>query len=225
MDVQTLIERHTNALGGIRAVLNVRALSMRGLVTDGRHRTRPVKCWRLRPNYLRIDVEETSGTAVEAWDGSHGWVVQPDESPYPVVVWGHTAEALRRDSAFDSLLIQPENHGARVTGLGERVVSGLPVFGVRVVAQDQSQTDIYLHRHSYMIAMTESRPPLTEVNASACKCLYTDYRVVSGMLIPHYVVTLCTRNGRHETFSWEEITANPPLDPDFFQMSAAVMRR
>lgn len=225
MDAHILIERHINALGGIRAVLNVRALSLRGLVTDERHRTRPVQCWRLRPNYLRIDVAEAAGTAVEAWDGTHGWVVEPEESPYPVVVWGHAAEALRRDSAFDSPLIHPEHHNARVTGLGEQVVNGLPVFGIRIVAHDQSQTDLYLHRHSYMIAMSETRPPLTDLHGSACKSLFTDYRLVSGVMIPHYAVVIDTNSGRCKTYSWEEITANPPLDPDFFHMSAAVMRR
>jgi hypothetical protein len=222
LDADTLLERHLNARGGLRAILNIRTLYQCGTVTGRKGSVVDIEGWRMRPDRLRIQFKTGENIAVEGWDGQRGWAHVPWKSPEPYYIDDTTFDSLRYGAEFDGPLVQDKQKGHRIESLGECVVAGLPVYGLRVILRDGSTVDHYLHKESYMVAMTEAMRPLHVKNPSATVTQYTDYRLVSGVMFPHYWVETADGGNLHETFAWREIMANQPLDINFFVMPSAV---
>lgn len=218
LDADTLLERHLNARGGLRAILNIKTLYQRGTVTGRKGSVVEVEGWRMRPDRLRIQFSTSESVAVEGWDGRRGWAHFPPESPQPYYIDEETLDGLRYGAEFDGPLVQDRQKGHRIESLGECVAVGLPVYGLRVIMRDGSIVDHYLHKESYMIAMTEATRPVPAKPPVMTVTQYTDYRLVSGVMFPHYWVETADGGAHHETFAWREIVANQPLDTAFFAM-------
>jgi hypothetical protein len=218
LDADTLIERHINARGGLRAILNVTTLHQRGTVTDRRGGVVQIEGWRKRPALLKIHfcTEEIDG--MEGWDGTRAWEHFPWKSPHPAFVDGLASDALRRAAEFDGPLVQAAQKGHRIESLGECVVAGLPVYGLRVVLRDGNVINYYLHKDTYMVAVTDSVRPIHAQQVSLTTTLYTEYRLVAGVMFAHYAVEVAQDGAHNETFAWREIRANVPLDGEFFAL-------
>ena len=113
-----------------------------------------------------------------------------------------------------------EEKGHEVQPLGECIVAGLPVYGLRVILQDGNIVNHYLHKESYMVAATESVRPVHGKSLSLTTTLYTDYRLVSGVMYSHYSVEVANDGAHNETFAWREFVANRPLEDSFFALPA-----
>lgn len=222
LDTDTLLERHLNARGGLRAILNIKTLYLRGTVTGREGTVADIEGWRMRPDRLRIQFGSSEDIAVEGWDGHRGWVHIPWKSPQPYHIDDTTLSALRYSAEFDGPLVQDKQKGHRIESLGECVAAGLPVYGLRVILNDGSIIDHFLHKESYMVAMTEAMRPVHARNPLMTVTQYTDYRLVSGVMFPYYWVETADGGSHHETFAWREIVANQPLDIAFFAMPSAV---
>jgi len=221
LDADTLLERHINARGGLRAILNIKTLYQHGTVT-GRDGVVQIEGWRMRPDLLRIQFRTGEMTGCEGWDGARGWEHFPWKSPQPVYVDGMALDGLRRGAEFDGPLVRDRQKGHRIESLGECVAAGLPVYGLRVILRDGSTIDHYLHKDSYMVAMTEAVRPVHAKNPVMTVTQYTDYRLVSGVMFSHYWVETADGGKHHETFAWREIVANQPLDIGFFAIPSIV---
>lgn len=222
LDAETLLERHINARGGLRAILNVKTLYQCGTVTDRRGGVVRIEGWRKRDNLLRIHfcTDEIDGT--EGWDGARAWEHFPWKSPIPGYTDGLAADALRRAAEFDGPLVQAGQKGHTVQSLGECVVAGLPVYGLRVILRDGNVINAYLHKDTYMVAVTDSVRPVHAQNPSLTTTLYTDYRLVSGVMFAHYSVEMAQDGAHNETFAWQEMRTNDPLDDAFFALPRLV---
>ena len=222
LDADTLLERHINARGGLRAILNIKTLYQYGTVTGRKGSVAEIEGWRMRPDRLRIQFKTSESVAVEGWDGRRAWAHVPRKSPHPFYIDDVTMDNLRHGAEFDGPLVQDKQKGHRIESLGECVVAGLPVYGLRVILHDGSTVDHYLQKDSYMVAMTETSRPLQAANPAVTITQYTDYRLVSGVMFPHYWVETAEGGKLHQTFAWREIVANRPLEIGFFAMPPAV---
>lgn len=220
LDAHTLLERHINARGGLAAILKITTLYQSGTVTDHQGGIVDIEGWRKRPNLLRIRFKTSAIDGSEGWDGRRAWEHSPWKSAPPVVVESLAEDALRRDSEFDGPLIQAQEKGHKVQPLGECIVAGLPVYGLRVILQDGNIVNHYLHKESYMVAATESVRPVHGKGLSLTTTLYTDYRLVSGVMYSHYSVEVANDGAHNETFAWREFVANQSLEDSFFALPA-----
>lgn len=218
LNADTLLERHINARGGLRAILNIKTLYQRGTVTGRKGSVVDIEGWRMRPDRLRVQLRSSESIAVESWDGSRGWAYVPLKSPQPYYIDDTTPDGLRYGAEFDGPLVQDKQKGHRIESLGECVAAGLPVYGLRVILRDGSIVNHFLHKESYMVAMTEAMRPVHAKNPVMTVTQYTDYRLVCGVMFPHYWVETADGGVHHETFAWREIVANQPLDIGFFAM-------
>ncbi|MBK8136928.1 MAG: hypothetical protein IPK52_14050 [Chloroflexi bacterium] len=222
LDAHTLLERHINARGGLRAILRITTLHQSGTVTDRRGTVVEIEGWRKRPDLLRIHFRTAESDGCEGWDGQRAWEHFPSAGTSAVYVDGLASDALRRASEFDGPLIQAAEKGHTVQPLGECVVAGLPVYGLRVVLRDGNIINHYLHKESYMIAATDSVRPVHAKDPSLTTTLYTDYRLVNGVMFSHYSVEVANDGAHNETFAWRALSANMPLEESFFALPAAV---
>lgn len=222
LDAHTLLERHVNARGGLRAILNITTLHQFGTVTDRGGAVVEIEGWRKRPDLLRIHFSTAKSEGCEGWDGQRAWEHFPSSGANPQYVDGLASDALRRASEFDGPLIQAAEKGHTVQALGECVVAGLPVYGLRVTLQDGNIINHYLHKESYMVAATDSVRPVHAKDPSLTTTLYTDYRLVNGVMFSHYSVEVANDGAHNETFAWRAFTANMPLEASFFALPTAV---
>lgn len=222
LDAETLLERHINARGGLRAILNIRTLYQNGTLTDRKGGVAEIEGWRMRPDCLRIQFRTGETVAVEGWDGRRGWAHYPWRSPLPYYIESAMLDGLQHSAEFDGPLVQDRQKGHRVESLGECVAAGLPVYGLRVILCEGSTMNHYLHKDSYMVVMTEWIPRLRAAEQTVNVTQYTDYRLVSGVMFPYYWVATADGGKHYETYAWREIVANQPLDINFFAMPSAM---
>src|SRR5688500_6978670 len=106
LDADTLLERHINARGGLRAILNIKTLYQRGTVTGRKGSVVDIEGWRMRPDRLRVQLRSSESIAVESWDGSRCWAHVPLKSPQPYYIDDTTPDGLRYGADFDGPLVQ-----------------------------------------------------------------------------------------------------------------------
>lgn len=218
LDVETLLERHINARGGLRAILNITSLYQVGTMTDRRGEAVQIEAWRKRPDLLRVHFKAGDVTGTEGWDGTRAWEHFAWRVPDPAYVDGKASRALQRRADFDGPLVQAKQKGHTIRPLGECVVAGLPVYGLSVTLRDGSTTNYYLHKQTYMVAVTDTVRQVHAGDDAHTTTQFTDYRLVAGVMFPHYWVETSHDAGHNETFAWKEYRANAPVDDAYFAL-------
>lgn len=221
LDAATLLERHINARGGLKAIQQLQTLYQRGTVTYRDGAVATIEGWRKRPNKLRLHYIWPNEEYTEGWDGTHSWSFRPSQHPVPIQTIGKAAENVRFGAEFDSPLVQAYMKTREIESLGACVVAGLPVYGLRTDWQFGASIIFYLHKDSYMVAAHETI--MHGVDTPSARTMYTDYCPVMGVMIPHYTVQVSSDGSYNETYSWRTFEANVPLDDAFFSMPTAIM--
>lgn len=217
MNLQTLLENHYDALGGLNNILSVQTIHHVGTVTEKSGRVIAFKGWRKRPNLLRIEFSVNGITGREGYDGKRAWEAYPWKTEGPVYVSGVPEVSLRRGSEFDGHLINYAEKGHTAQLLDTDEFDSRPVYTVRVTLYDGNEKDYYIDRETFLVNASESVRP---VHAGAESRTYTRYMAhqnVSGVLYASKWVEVAYEGEHQETFAWDSITTNLPLSDDFFE--------
>ena len=170
-----------------------------------------------RPNLMRLEIEFDGKTAVQVFDGQHGWKYRPflnrkDVEPYTAEE--ASAEATRGD--LDGPLIDYSAKGTKVELEGADLVDAQPAYRLKVTPKGGLVKHIWIDAKTFLDVKVEGLPKRMDGKMHAVYVYQRDFRPVQGVLIPFVLETQVDGYPQTHKTLIEKAAVNPPWDPAAF---------
>ncbi|HSB60201.1 MAG TPA: hypothetical protein VLI67_00680 [Vicinamibacteria bacterium] len=219
--VDQIIDRYLKARGGIERIRGVQTLRLTGRMTLPGVEA-PLVLELKRPNRMRTEFVFQGKTGVRVFDGERAWMVLPLpglDQPRPMSA--EEARDAREQADIDlSPLVDPAAKGYAVELVGREAGLGRESWKIRVRSRDGQVRAMYLDVKTYLVnRIEESRT--VEGKAEEFVTLISDYRSTGGLVYPHSIEVGPRAGGESQTFSFDKIEVNVPLDDSRFAKPAS----
>ncbi|MEZ5277531.1 MAG: hypothetical protein R3F07_14210 [Opitutaceae bacterium] len=217
LDLDAILARHREAIGGTQALGRLNTLRASGIVLISRQRA-PYELWAAFPNRLRIESTIGERVLVQSYDGKNPpWTWFP-ETIYALPEEMNEVEAgeFISDADFTGPLINPRGKGNELTLIGEETLNGQKVFRLKLVEGGGQESSILIDGESFLIACRSGvrRGGGAQIELDT---FYLDYRKVAGVMLPfRYEVYRGTSLVR--TVLVQSMEGNVPIPPALFGM-------
>jgi hypothetical protein len=220
-----LVNKNIEAKGGIDKIKAVKTVRMTGkavfpggFVAIGGQEN-------MRPNMLRETFSLQGMTAVQAYDGTTGWQIQPfGGKKDPQLMGEDDLRDLIIDSDIDGPLVDYQAKGNKVEYMGHDVVDGDDALRLKVTLKDGDIVYYFLDPDSYLEIRKETQEFIrgsVKENASEMGA----YKPVAGVMYPYSI----SSGPKNDPTSWQTITidkieVNLPLDNADFAVPASLKK-
>lgn len=166
-----------------------------------------------RPDKSRVEIEFAGTTAVQVYDGTHGWKLRPflnrsDVEPF-------TPEEMKSEAekgALDGPLVDYAAKGTRVELEKVEPVEGRPAYKLKLTLQSGRVQRIWIDTHSFLDVKVEGIPRRMDGKLHDVWVYQRDFREVDGLMMPFVLETAVEGfPGTHKMLI-EKATVNPRLD-------------
>lgn len=184
-DVNEIVRRHLDAIGGKARWQKVQSLLIKGSNSFGSY----VWVWK-QPGKVRTeekDNEYSGNTLITAFDGKEGWTSNPFRGPNKGVPHKLSPEELRRWQSGlairSDLLDLPPQSDLKL--LGQENVSGQPAYKLSVTRPGSDPVLLWIDANSYLIVQRGRETKSPWGGQGVIPVHIGDYRKIDGVLIAH----------------------------------------
>jgi hypothetical protein len=211
-----LIQKNTEAKGGLDKIKAIKSMRMTGKLTGGGGFTATTGQDNVRPNLLRETLSLQGMTSVQAYDGTHGWQIQPfGGHKDPELMGEDDLRDLLFDADFDGPLVDYKEKGNTVEYLGHDVIDGDDALRLKVTLKDGDIIYYYLDPDTYL----EIRKEIQEFIRGSVRETVIElgsYKPVAGVMFPFSISQGAKSNPGAQTTTVEKMEVNVPIDPGEF---------
>src|SRR5947209_2951389 len=217
-----LVNKNIQAKGGMDKIKAIKSVRMRGRLTGPGGYTASVDQESSRPNLTGQTFTLQGLTAVQAYDGSTGWQIQPfGGHKDPQLMGEDDLRDLQIASDFDGPLVDYKEKGNTIEFLGHDVVDGDDALRLKVTLKDGDIIYYYLDPDTYL----EIRKDVQEFIRGSVRETVTEmgsYKPVAGVMYPFSISQGNKANPAQQTTTIEKIEVNVPIDPRDFNVPASL---
>jgi hypothetical protein len=170
-----------------------------------------------RGRKVRLEIEFNGQTAVQVYDGAHGWKVRPFLNRHEVEDF--TPEELQAASTqadLDGLLIDYAAKGSKVELESVDQVDGRNAYNLKVTDKSGNARHVWVDSETFLETKIEGTPRRLDGKYHPVAIYYRDYRSVSGLMMPYLLETAVEGSPYTEKIVIENIVSNPKLDESRF---------
>jgi hypothetical protein len=236
-----IVDKNVATRGGLQAWRAVEALTLTGKMGVGGNRRaalsvpmpekrkgdmslqgvqRPVEEVQLpfvmdlaRPHKQRFELVFNGQTAIQVYDGTHGWKLRPFLN--------------RRD-------VEPFTKNSTIELVGTEQVDGRSTYKVKVTTKDGNSKHVWIDTQTFLETKIEGQPRRLDATNHPVEVYFRDYRQVSGLMIPfvletHVLPVTKTATGLRDTpvpvekITVEKVVVNPKFDASVFAKPEATV--
>ncbi len=214
-EVDTILERHYEARGGLE-----RLRAVESMVIEGHNRFQEqeiaVRYLAKRPNLLRMESASSAIQVIRVFDGERAWqAMRPAGGEKQVAeMEGQEAVELIRESDFDGPLIDYREKGHEIRYGGREFLGEREVLVLEVTEQGGAREVYHFDPETYHIAMKAAEVP-AEGGTIRFEMYYDDFRETDGLVLP-FRTTAVSDGQTVFTGVIERVEGNVDLDPDLF---------
>ena len=215
-----LVQKNIDAKGGLEKIKAINTVRVTGKSSSGGFNA-TVGQENKRPNLVRETFSIQGMTAVQAYDGTTGWAIQPfGGKKDPMLMGEDDLRDLLIDADFDGPMVDYQAKGNTVEYLGHDTIDGDDALRLKVRLKNGDIIYYYLDPDTYL----EIRKETQEFIRGSIRENVTDlgsYKPVNGVMYPFSIAT----GPKNDPSSWQSITidkieANVPLDNADFAVPA-----
>ena len=219
---EELVQKNIEAKGGIDKIKAIKTVRMTGKLNAGGGFTAAQLQENERPNLVRETVSLQGMTAVQAYDGSAGWQIQPfGGHKDPELMGEDDLRDLLLDADFDGPLVDYKEKGNTIEFLGHDVVDGDDALRLKVTQKNGDIIYYYLDPDTYL----EIRKEVQEfIRGSVRESVFEmgSYKPVAGVMYPFTISQGSKANPAAQTTTFEKIEANVNINPADFAVPAVL---
>jgi len=220
-----LVAKNIEAKGGIDKIKAIKTLRFAGKLTAGGGFTAEVGQENMRPNQVRETFSLQGMTAVQAYDGSVGWQIQPfGGKKDPSLMGEDDMHDLLIDSDIDGPLVDYKAKGNTVEYLGHDQVDGDDALRLKVTLKNGDIIYYYLDPDTFLEIKTE-RQEFIRGSVRESETELGSYKAVAGVMFPYSVAS----GPKNDPSSWQTITlqkieVNVPLENSDFAVPPSLKK-
>ena len=227
LTVDEIIAKNLQAKGGAEKWQAVKSVKMTGKMT-AQGTEMPLTVYAMRPNFNRQEITMAAGKAIQAFDGTNAWVVNPMLGiDTPQQVPGPAAEHAKNSADFDGALINYKAKGNIIEFVGMEKLDlkllGMEkpdlrdVFHLKVTAKGGPVQHYLLDADTGLELRTSTELDLGNGQKQTLTTAMSDYKAVNGIMLPHTVIQTA---GDRPVLQWKISTVefNSVPDDSIFRM-------
>jgi hypothetical protein len=166
-----------------------------------------------RPDKSRIEIEFAGKTAVQVYDGSHGWKLRPflnrnDVEPF-------TADELKSEAEgrdLDGPLVDYAAKGTRVELVNIEPVEGHDAYKLKLTLKSGRVQYVWVDTHSFLDVKVQGISRRMDGRMHDVWIYQRDFRNVDGLLMPFVLETAVDGFPGTHRMLIEKAAVNPKLD-------------
>src|SRR5580765_7191756 len=182
-----LVQKNIQAKGGMDKIKAIKSIRLFGKLDGGGGFSAATLQENQRPNLLRETLSLQGMTAIQAYDGTTGWQIQPfGGHKDPEFMGEDDLKDLLLDADFDGPLVDYKEKGNTVEFLGHDVVDGDDALRLKVTLKDGDIIYYYLDPDTFL----EIRKEVTEfIRGSVRESVIEmgSYKPVAGVMFPYSI--------------------------------------
>jgi len=219
-----LIAKNIQARGGLEKIKAIKTLRMTGKFEGGGGFTASVSQENQRPSLIRQTFSLQGMTAVQAYDGTSGWQIEPFEGHKdPDLMGEDDLRDLLLDGDFDGPLVDYKEKGNTVEYLGHDVVDGDDALRLKVTLKNGDLIYYYLDPDTYI----EIRKEIQQFIRGSVRDRVVglgSYKPVNGVMYPFSISQGTKTHPDDQTSTVQKIEANVTIDPADFMLPASLRK-
>jgi len=209
--VDDIIAKNLQAKGGAAKWQSMKSVKMTGKMT-AQGTEMPLTVYAMRPNFNRQEITMPAGKAIQAFDGTTAWVVNPMLGIVtPQAVPGPAAELAKNSADFDGALINYKAKGNDIELVGKEQLEGKDVYHLKVTSKGGPVQHYLLDADSGIELRMSAEIDLGSGQKQTLTTAMSNYKQVDGIMIPH---TVTQSAGGRTLLQWTITTVEFNTVPD-----------
>jgi hypothetical protein len=165
-----------------------------------------------RPHKSRVEVEFAGQTAVQVYDGEHGWKLRPflnrnDVDPFTE----DEAKSAAAEADLDGPLVGYAAKGTQVALDGTERVDGHNAYKLKLTLRNGDVRHVWIDAQSFLDVKVEGSPRRMDGKMRSVWVYQRDFRSVQGRMVPYLYETAVEGTPHTHRMMVESVTVNPPL--------------
>jgi hypothetical protein len=213
LDVQTIAERHLEALGGAPALRAMRSRRLSGTLTAGDGATRQYLSEHKRPNLCRTEsTSSDGGTRVRGYNGARAWS-RAGVDPVRLLSGAEAKDQIDACEFDESPLLDFAKRGIRVTYAGLMNIDGLPAHRLDIVVPSGAKRILYIDPSTWL----DLRMDYVEPDGSVIVQRVLEREVVAGVSFATTIVTADGNGAYPLRFHADVVEVDVPITDGRFE--------
>lgn len=175
-----------------------------------------------RPTKVRVELQFAGQTAVQVYDGEHGWKLRPflnRKEPEPFT--SDELKAAAQQQELDGPLIDYAAKGNKIELAGTDEVDGHSTYKLKVMLRSGDTRYVWIDGTSFLDVKIDGVPRRMDGKLRSVQTYMRDYRSVDGLMIPHLIETRVERVTDSEKIAIDHVSLNPALSDARFDKPAS----
>ena len=211
-----IIARYIKTIGGADRIAAVTSIKRTGKFTGGGGFEAQVLEENARPNLVRQEFSLQGMTAVNAYDGTTGWKIDPFEGKKdPESLSEEELKSIIEDSDLDGPLVNYAKKGNKVESLGMETVEGSEAYKIKVTTPAGDVRTYFIDSSSYVPIKIETRRMIRGAERNY-ETILGDYKEVNGWYLLFSVENGVKGNPNRQKTTYSKIEANVPMTSALF---------
>ncbi len=217
-----LVSKNIQAKGGIDKIKAIKSIRIAEKFDGGGGFTARASQENSRPNLVRETFSLQGMTAVQAYDGSTGWQIQPfGGHKDPELMGENDLRDIQLDADFDGPLVDYKEKGNTIEYLGHDIVDGDDALRLKVTLKNGDIVYYYLDPDTFL----EIRKEIRQTIRGSVRERIVDlgsYKPVGGVMYPFSIAQGSKSNPGSQTFTVEKMEVNVAVDSADFAVPASL---
>jgi outer membrane lipoprotein-sorting protein len=175
-----------------------------------------------RSHKSRLQIEFAGKTAVQVYDGTHGWKLRPflnRNDVEPFTEDEAKAEAGKPD--MDGPLVDYASKGTKVALESVEPVEGHDAYKLKLTMKNGDVQHVWIDAQSFLDVKIEASPRRMDGKMHTVVVYQRDFRSVDGLMVPFVLETAVDGYPNTHKIYIEKVAVNPKLDDSLFAKPGA----
>jgi len=213
-----LIAKNIEARGGLEKIKAIKTIRITGKIKGSGGRVMSMGQENARPDLVRVNTTVQGMTAIQAYDGTTGWQVEPfGGKKDPELMGEDSLRDLLLDADLDGPLVDYKERGSTVEYLGHDVVDGDDALRLKVTLKNGDIIYDYLDPDTFIEIRREMQQFIRGSVRERVENLGS-YKPVAGVMFPFAIATGSRNVPDAQTTEVQKIEANVNIDPADFAL-------
>lgn len=219
VDVSRIVARNVAVRGGLKAWKSVNTLTLSGKLEAGGKQDPelPFVMKMKRPHKSRLEISFHGQTAVQVYDGEHGWKLRPflgrdDAEPYTAA----EARDAKSWQELDGPLVDYAAKGTRISYLGTEKVEGHKTYKLKLTLKDGDERHVWIDAHTFLERKIDGEPRKLDGKLRNVTVYFRDYKREKGLVMPHVLESAVEGGRQSHKLYIDRVAVNQPMDDTLF---------
>ena len=219
---EEIVGKYIKAIGGMEKIQAVKTLRRSGTYIGGGGFEAKVVQENKRENQVREEFLLQDLTGINAYDGKHGWKIEPwNGKKDPEPLGEEEMKSILEDSDFDGPLVDYRKKGNKVEFVGMDDVEGTDVFKLKVTLPGNTVFLYFIDTDCYIPIKIETHRMVRGAERDYETTL-GDYKQVANWYQPYSFETNVKGSPDKSTIVYDKIEANVEIDDSRFRIPGVV---